>query len=93
MTGSAPPSAEPVRRIAVVTHGKPETIGDATARLERTASELDVEIVEDDAQELDLAVVLGGDGTMLRGLQRYLGTNVPVIGVNFGRVGFHVDSG
>jgi NAD+ kinase len=88
MTGSAPPSAEPVRRIAVVTHGKPETIGDAKARLEHTASELDVEIVEDGAEDLDLAVVLGGDGTMLRGLQRYLGTNVPVIGVNFGRVGF-----
>jgi NAD+ kinase len=38
--------------------------------------------------EVDLAVVLGGDGTMLRALQRFLGTGVPVIGVNFGRVGF-----
>ena len=37
---------------------------------------------------MDIAVVLGGDGTMLRGLARYLGTGVPVIGVNFGRVGF-----
>ena len=36
----------------------------------------------------DLAVVLGGDGTMLRALKRFLGTGVPVIGVNFGRVGF-----
>jgi NAD+ kinase len=32
--------------------------------------------------------VLGGDGTMLRALQRFLGTGVPVLGVNFGRVGF-----
>jgi NAD+ kinase len=32
--------------------------------------------------------VLGGDGTMLRALQRFLGSDVPVIGVNFGRVGF-----
>jgi NAD+ kinase len=32
--------------------------------------------------------VLGGDGTMLRALQRYLGTGVPALGVNFGRVGF-----
>ena len=38
--------------------------------------------------EADLAVVLGGDGTMLRALQRYLGTGVPALGVNFGRVGF-----
>jgi NAD+ kinase len=32
--------------------------------------------------------VLGGDGTMLRALTRFLGTGVPVIGVNYGRVGF-----
>ena len=38
--------------------------------------------------DADLAVVLGGDGTMLRALHRFLGTGVPVIGVNFGRVGF-----
>jgi NAD+ kinase len=36
----------------------------------------------------DLAVVLGGDGTMLRALTRFLGSGVPVLGVNFGRVGF-----
>jgi len=41
----------------------------------------------DDA-DVDVAVVLGGDGTMLRALGRYLGRGVPVIGVNFGRVGF-----
>ena len=35
-----------------------------------------------------LAIVLGGDGTMLRALARFLGTGVPVFGVNFGRVGF-----
>jgi NAD+ kinase len=38
--------------------------------------------------EVDIAVVLGGDGTMLRALARFLGTGVPVIGVNFGSVGF-----
>ena len=41
-----------------------------------------------DTPPADLAVVLGGDGTMLRALQQFLGTDVPVIGVNFGRVGF-----
>ena len=41
-----------------------------------------------DATAADLAVVLGGDGTVLRALTRFLGTGVPVIGVNFGRVGF-----
>ena len=32
--------------------------------------------------------MLGGDGTMLRALQGFLGTGIPVLGVNFGRVGF-----
>jgi NAD+ kinase len=80
-------AATVVQRIAVVTHGKPETIGDARARLEQAAAAAGVEVVSDGA-EADLAVVLGGDGTMLRALHAYLGTPVPVFGVNFGRVGF-----
>ena len=80
------PSASPVRRAAVVLHGRPESVGDGLGRLRRVAAEHDVELVDDDAA--DLAVVLGGDGTMLRALRRFLGTSVPVIGVNFGRVGF-----
>jgi NAD+ kinase len=78
-------SAEPVRRIAVVSYGDADTIASATARLNAIVAEAGVEIVEDDPE---LAVVLGGDGTMLRALHRFLGTSVPVIGVNFGRVGF-----
>ncbi|HST24955.1 MAG TPA: NAD(+)/NADH kinase, partial [Gaiellaceae bacterium] len=38
--------------------------------------------------DADIVLVLGGDGTMLRALRRLLGTGVPAIGVNFGRVGF-----
>jgi NAD+ kinase len=83
MIGSAAPSAEPVRRIAVMTHGD---IGDAEARLGRVVAARGVEVVEDG--DPDLAVTLGGDGSMLRAFHRYLGTGVPVIGVNFGRVGF-----
>src|SRR5207249_1558264 len=41
-----------------------------------------------DLTAADIAVVLGGDGTVLRALTRFLGTGVPVVGVNFGRVGF-----
>src|SRR5438105_7261983 len=99
---SQPQSAEAVRRAAVMTHGKPATIGPALERLERVAREAGVELLmpgeevekhgvgeaEHDLGSADVAVVLGGDGTMLRALQRFLGTDVPVIGVNFGRVGF-----
>jgi NAD+ kinase len=91
-----------VRRAALLTHGKVATIGPALSRVGELAERHGVELVvpEDEAakhglpdagadlDELDLAVVLGGDGTMLRALQRFLGTGVPVLGVNFGRVGF-----
>jgi NAD+ kinase len=88
-TGSTPRSAEAVRRAAVVLHGKRERLGDAEDRLRTVAERAGVELVEPGAAtDADLAVVLGGDGTMLRALTEYLGTDVPVIGVNFGRVGF-----
>ena len=32
--------------------------------------------------------MLGGDGTILRALQRYAGTDVPVFAINFGEIGF-----
>lgn len=46
--------------------------------------ELDAPLSDD----VDLCVVLGGDGTILRALRRYAGTSVPVFAVNFGEVGF-----
>jgi NAD+ kinase len=75
-----------VRRAALVPHGKPEVLGDAKARFEAAADAAGVEVVDDG--DADLVVVLGGDGTMLRALKRSLETGVPVLGVNFGRVGF-----
>ena len=36
----------------------------------------------------DLVLVLGGDGSILRALAREAGTGAPVIGINYGRVGF-----
>ena len=101
-TGSTPQSGSAVHRAAVLTHGRPEAIGPALARVEAAARDAGVELVfpqdevskheideaPHDLADADLVLVLGGDGTMLRALQRFLGTEVPVIGVNFGRVGF-----
>ncbi|MGV1005723.1 MAG: NAD kinase [Candidatus Nanopelagicales bacterium] len=36
----------------------------------------------------ELVVVLGGDGTILRGVERARGLGVPLLGVNLGHVGF-----
>jgi NAD+ kinase len=100
---STPPSAEmrPVARVAFVTHGRPEQVGDGVERLVALARRTGVDLVvtpeeaahhdlapHGDPTEAELVVVLGGDGTMLRALRLYLGTGVPVLGVNFGRVGF-----
>jgi NAD+ kinase len=101
-TASSPtPSGKAVAKAAVVTHGTPGQIGSGLARLQAVAQEHGVELLfpdeeatkhgvegGGDAASADLAVVLGGDGTVLRALTRFLGTGVPVIGVNFGRVGF-----
>jgi NAD+ kinase len=101
--GSPKPSAlsKTVTRAAVMTHGKTGQIGAGLARLQAVASEYGVELLyppdeaekhaverADDLAAADIAVVLGGDGTVLRALTRFLGTGVPAIGVNFGRVGF-----
>src|SRR5919197_2616178 len=89
MLESTTHSPRVVRRATIVRHGKPETIGHAVEQVEAIARAQGVDVVgADDAANADLAVVLGGDGTMLRALARFLGTPVPVIGVNFGRVGF-----
>jgi NAD+ kinase len=74
-----------VRRAAVITIDR-GGVEQALARVRAVAEDCGVEIVEGD--DADIAVVLGGDGTMLRALARFLGTGVPVIGVNYGRVGF-----
>ena len=41
----------------------------------------------------DLAVVIGGDGTMLAAARNLVRHQVPVVGVNLGRVGFMTDIG
>jgi NAD+ kinase len=40
------------------------------------------------AADVDLCIVLGGDGTILKALRFYAGAAVPVFSVNFGEVGF-----
>jgi NAD+ kinase len=47
----------------------------------------DADVVET-ADDIDLLVTLGGDGTMLRGARFLAGRQVPILGINLGRLGF-----
>jgi NAD+ kinase len=43
------------------------------------------------AKRCDLAIVVGGDGTLLNAARTFADSGVPVLGVNLGRLGFLVD--
>jgi NAD+ kinase len=49
----------------------------------------EIAIVDPAALEtVEIAIVLGGDGTMLRAAEAVRGTNIPLLGINLGHVGF-----
>ena len=45
-----------------------------------------------DISECEIALVLGGDGTILRGAEIVQNTNIPLLGINLGHVGFLAES-
>ncbi|HZO37563.1 MAG TPA: NAD(+)/NADH kinase, partial [Solirubrobacteraceae bacterium] len=96
------------RRVAILSHGRPEQAASALAELRATAQRLGavlvfdadeatkhgvvaadgVVVTDEPPTDIDLCVVLGGDGTILTALRRYAATGVPVFAVNYGEVGF-----
>lgn len=72
------------------------SLGCATFIEEETASHTQIHDMpliraEEFEKQADLAVVLGGDGTMLGIARKIAGQNVPLIGVNMGRLGYMTD--
>jgi NAD+ kinase len=84
----------PDRVAVVMTHRRPEQVSTAVGVLERVAREHGVTLrfVSDEdpveTENVEIAIALGGDGTILSALRRFSGTGVPVFAVNFGHVGF-----
>jgi NAD+ kinase len=85
-TSESQPQSPRVETVAVVAHGRKD-VHEAVDRVRALAEAGGVRIV-DEPRDATLAVALGGDGTILRTLAHLLGSDTPVIGVNFGRVGF-----
>ena len=70
-------------------HGlNPISIEEDFQEMTKTGTEL--EVYKD--QEIELALVLGGDGTILRAAESLRGHNVPILGLNLGHVGFMAEA-
>ncbi len=67
-------------------------VSSATPQAEEAARALRKTYGEHSFEIADVVVVLGGDGLMLATLHRVINSNVPVYGMNFGSVGFLMNS-
>ncbi len=57
----------------------------------RFLPDLDVISIGDFPKKCDLAIAIGGDGTLLSISRALAGTNLPLVGINVGRLGFLAD--
>lgn len=78
--------------VRVLADERTELLSDATAVAHAAGDPVpSVELVdtgEDAAKDCELVIVLGGDGTILRGAELARPTRTPILGVNLGHIGF-----
>lgn len=67
-------------------------ITNETSAAEQAAARLRARYGVTPMEDADFVVALGGDGLMLQTLHKVMGTEIPVYGMNFGSVGFMMNS-
>ncbi|KAA0889978.1 NAD kinase [Pusillimonas sp. ANT_WB101] len=82
----------PLRQLAaMLQHAGCTVLLEAETARNTGITELTLASYEDIGQRADLAVVMGGDGTMLGAARKLAHSNVALIGINHGRLGFITD--
>ena len=81
------------RRIALI--GKPRSAESESSlqQLRDFLRKRGCEVLPEGATKADLAIVVGGDGTMLGAARELVRHHVPLVGINQGRLGFMTDIG
>lgn len=51
----------------------------------------DIKAIDGEEFSADYAISIGGDGTLLKAASKVLKKNIPILGINFGRLGFLAD--
>ena len=86
-----PAAAKPsFRRIALLGKLNSPEVEASLAEMRRFLAARGCEVIER-SDQADLAIVIGGDGTMLSAARELLRHRVPLVGINQGRVGFMTD--
>ena len=81
------------RRVALIGKLRSPEVAASLEELSGLLRERGCEVLAEEDTTADLAVVIGGDGTMLAAARNLVRHHVPVVGVNQGRVGFMTDIG
>jgi NAD+ kinase len=79
------------RRVALVGKLRSPEIAASLKELSDLLAQRGCEVLGEDDGAADLAVVVGGDGSLLAAARNLVGRRVPVVGINLGRVGFMTD--
>jgi len=79
------------RRVAVIGKLRSPEIAASLKELSDFLAQRGCEVLREDDAAVELAVVVGGDGSLLAAARDLVGRRVPVVGINLGRVGFMTD--